>query len=95
MEKKYMIWWHSYVDEISRDATTLKEVSESVTRTLKKLDELKALEEQGKIRVKTDVTTEVLHKGRYYKIQNIQFVERKGKLYTRKKSKATKSKTIK
>ena len=52
MNKKYMIWWHSYVDEISREATTIKEVSESVSNTLKKLNELRDLEEQGKIRVK-------------------------------------------
>jgi hypothetical protein len=52
MKKKYMIWWHSYVDEISREATTIKEVSESVSNTLQKLNELKDLEEQGKIKVK-------------------------------------------
>ena len=52
MKKKYMIWWHSYVDEISREATTIKEVFESVSNTLKKLNELRDLEEQGKIRVK-------------------------------------------
>ena len=52
MKKKYMIWWHSYVDEISREATTIKEVYESVSNTLKKLNELRDLEEQGKIRVK-------------------------------------------
>ena len=52
MMKKYMIWWHSYVDEISREATTIKEVFESVSNTLKKLNELRDLEEQGKIRVK-------------------------------------------
>ena len=56
MKKKYMIWWHSYVDEISREATTIKEVSESVSNTLKKLNELRDLEEQGKIRVKDTST---------------------------------------
>ena len=52
MEKKYMIWWHSYVDEINKDATTIKEITNSVNKTLKSLEKLKILEEQGKIKVK-------------------------------------------
>ena len=52
MKKKYMIWWHNYVDQISREATTIKEVSESVSNTLENLNELRVLEEQGKIKVK-------------------------------------------
>jgi len=30
MDKKYVIWWHSYVEEINRDATTIKDISDSV-----------------------------------------------------------------
>jgi hypothetical protein len=52
MKKRYMIWWHSYVDEISRDATTIKEVTRSVSNTLDRLNELKDFEDQGKLRVK-------------------------------------------
>ena len=52
MGKKYMIWWHSYVDNINRDDTSIKEVTESVNKTLKSLEKLKILEEQGKIKVK-------------------------------------------
>jgi len=52
MKKRYMIWWHNYVDQISREATTIKEVSESVSNTLENLNELRDLEEQGKIKVK-------------------------------------------
>ncbi len=56
MKKRYMIWWHSYVDDISRDTITLKEVSDSVSKALKDLNKLKDLEQKGKIRVK-DVGT--------------------------------------
>lgn len=56
MKKRYMVWWHSYVDEISRETTTLKEVSESVSKALKDLNKLKVLEEQGKIKVKDTPT---------------------------------------
>lgn len=52
MDKKYVIWWHSYVEEISRDATTLKEVSDSVSKTLKDLNKLRDLELKGKIKVR-------------------------------------------
>ena len=52
MGKKYMIWWHSYLNEINKDATTIKEVTNSVNKTLKSLEKLKILEEQGKIKVK-------------------------------------------
>ena len=51
MKKRYMIWWHSYVDEISREAMTIKDISESVMKTLQELNKLKTLEEQGKIKV--------------------------------------------
>jgi len=56
MKKRYMIWWHSYVDNISRDAITLKDVSNSVSKALKDLNKLKVLEQKGKIKVK-DVGT--------------------------------------
>ena len=52
MKKRYMIWWHNYVDEISRDATTIADVFKSVSKVLKDLDKLKKLESEGKIRVK-------------------------------------------
>jgi len=52
MGKKYMIWWHSYLNEINKDATTIKEVTNSVNKTLKSLEKLKILEEKGKIKVK-------------------------------------------
>jgi hypothetical protein len=52
MVKKYMIWWHSYVEEINRDATTIKDISNSVSKTLKELNKLKELENKGKIKVR-------------------------------------------
>jgi hypothetical protein len=52
MNKRYMVWWHSYVDEINKEETTLKKISESVSRALDDLNKLKLLEEQGKIKVK-------------------------------------------
>jgi hypothetical protein len=52
MKKKYMVWWHSYVNEISRDAATIEEVSNSVSKTLESLNKLKNLEKEGKIKVK-------------------------------------------
>jgi len=52
MEKRYLLWWHSYVDEISRDAATIEEVSNSVSKTLESLNKLKKLEKEGKIKVK-------------------------------------------
>ncbi len=52
MAKKYVIWWHSYVEEINRDATTIKDVFDSVSKTLKELNKLKKLEEEGKIKVR-------------------------------------------
>jgi len=47
-----MIWWHSYVDEIDREATTLKEVYDSVSKALEDLNRLKNLEKENKIKVK-------------------------------------------
>ena len=48
-----MIWWHSkFIDEINREATTIKDISDKACKTLKELEKLKVLEEKGKIRVK-------------------------------------------
>lgn len=52
MSKKYVIWWHNYIEEIDREATTIKEISDSVTKTLKDLNKLKDLEKKGKIKVR-------------------------------------------
>ncbi|MDH7506958.1 MAG: hypothetical protein QHH15_04120 [Candidatus Thermoplasmatota archaeon] len=52
MVKKYVIWWHSYVEEINKDATTLNDIYESVSKTLKELNKLKVLEQKGKIKVR-------------------------------------------
>jgi predicted PilT family ATPase len=52
MAKKYVIWWHNYIEEIDRNATTIKDVSDSVSKTLKELNKLKKLEEEGKIKVR-------------------------------------------
>jgi len=52
MAKKYVIWWHSYVEEINRDAITIKDISDSVSKTLKELNKLKDLEQKGKIKVR-------------------------------------------
>jgi predicted PilT family ATPase len=52
MDKKYVIWWHSYVEDINREATTIKDISDSVTKTLEELNKLKELETKGKIRVR-------------------------------------------
>ena len=56
MNKRYMIWWHSFVDDISRDATSLSEVYESVYKTLIEINKLKILEQKGKIKVRVDWT---------------------------------------
>jgi len=61
MEKQYVVWWHNYVYDISRDATTIDEVYESVSNTLKEIDKLKLLEKQGKIKVKHSKTLNPLY----------------------------------
>jgi len=62
MQKRYMIWWHSrYVDEISRDATTIGEILDTASKTLKHLEELKLLEDEGKIKVKDTGTLNPLY----------------------------------
>ena len=40
------------VMDINRDATTIKDISDSVTKTLEELNKLKDLEIKGKIRVR-------------------------------------------
>lgn len=52
MKKRYMVWWHSYVDEIDRENVTLKDIHKSVSKSLKDLNKLILLETQGKIKVK-------------------------------------------
>ena len=52
MQKRYMVWWHSYVDDIDKENVTLKEIYKSVSRSLRDLNKLILLEEQGKIKVK-------------------------------------------
>jgi hypothetical protein len=57
MSKTYAIWWHSkYVDEIDRDATTIGDISDKVSKTLKHLEKLEVLEKEGKIKVKATST---------------------------------------
>ena len=52
MAKNYMIWWHNYIGEINADATTIKEISDSVSKMLVELNKLKELELKGKIKVR-------------------------------------------
>jgi hypothetical protein len=57
MPKNYVIWWHSkYVDEINRDATTIEDILDKVSKTLKHLEKLKILEKRGKIKVRVTGT---------------------------------------
>lgn len=53
MDKTYVIWWHSkFVDEINRDATTIEDIVDKASETLRYLDKLKVLEKKGKIKIK-------------------------------------------
>jgi len=57
MNKTYAIWWHSrYVDEIDRDAPTIGDILSQANETLKDLEKLKHLEEEGKIKVMVSKT---------------------------------------
>jgi hypothetical protein len=56
MKKRYMVWWHSYVDEIHKENVTLKDIYNSVSKSLEDLNKLILLEEKGKIRVKNTDT---------------------------------------
>lgn len=80
MKKKYMIWWHSYVNDINSEATTIKEVSDSVSKTLVELNKLKALEQDGKIKVKNVGTLnplfiEILDKSIESEVENNPIVD--------------------
>lgn len=53
MLKTYVIWWHSkFIDEISRDTTTIVEIVDKTRKTMKHLQKLQKLEATGKITVK-------------------------------------------
>jgi hypothetical protein len=56
MKKRYMVWWHSYVDEIHKENVTLKDIYKSVSRSIKDLNKLVTLEDKGKIKVKNTET---------------------------------------
>jgi hypothetical protein len=56
MEKKYMVWWHSYVNDIHKENVTLKDIYNSVSKSLADLNKLIELEDQGKIKVKNSDT---------------------------------------
>lgn len=52
MSKRYVIWWHSkFVDEISRENTTIQDITDKTSKILGHLEKLKVLEEEGKITV--------------------------------------------
>jgi len=57
MSKTYVIWWHTrYIDEIDRNATTIGGILDSANKTLKELEKLKTLEDEGKIKIKVTNT---------------------------------------
>ena len=57
MSKTYVIWWHTrYIDEIDRNATTIGGILDSASKTLKELEKLRKLEDEGKIKVKVTTT---------------------------------------
>jgi hypothetical protein len=56
MKKRYMVWWHSYVDEIHKENVTLKDIYKSVSKSLEDLNKLVALEDKGEIKVKNSET---------------------------------------
>ena len=80
MKKKYMIWWHSYVDEIDREATTIEEVYDSVSKALENLNRLKKLEKENKIKVKDTNTLnplfiEILDKSVEFEVEENPIVD--------------------
>jgi hypothetical protein len=80
MEKRYMVWWHSYVDDIHRENITLKDIYKSVSRALEDLNKLVILEDQGKIKIKnTDtlnpIIIELLDKSIESKVVNNPIVD--------------------
>jgi len=58
LKKRYMVWWHSYVDDIHKEDVTLRDIYKSVSKALVDLDKLILLEDQGKIKV---IDTETLN----------------------------------
>ena len=53
MLKTYVIWWHSkFIDEIDRSATTIVQIIETISKTVKHLEKLRRLEQTGKIKVR-------------------------------------------
>jgi hypothetical protein len=53
MLKTYVIWWHSkFIEEIDRSATTIAEIVDKISKTVKLLEKLRRLERLGKIKVK-------------------------------------------
>jgi hypothetical protein len=53
MLKTYVIWWHSkFIDEIDRSATTIAEIVDTISKTVKLLEKLMRLEGAGKIKIK-------------------------------------------
>jgi hypothetical protein len=75
-----MIWWHNYVEEINRDAATIKDVADSVSKTLTELNKLKFLEQNGKIKVKNIGTLnplfiEILDKSIELEVENNPIVD--------------------
>lgn len=62
MSKKYIIWWHSkYVDEIDRDATTIRGILNSASETLRELEKLGTLEDAGKIKIEDTGALNPIH----------------------------------
>ncbi|MFH1101642.1 MAG: hypothetical protein V1726_06380 [Methanobacteriota archaeon] len=57
MTTDYVIWWHSkFIDEINREATTIEDITDKVSKTLVQLKALQQLEKEGKIKVKRTET---------------------------------------
>ncbi len=52
MKKRYMVWWHSYVDDIHIEDVTLKDIYKCVSSALEDLNKLISVEDQGKIKVR-------------------------------------------
>jgi hypothetical protein len=53
MSKTYVIWWHSkFIDEINREAPTIKAIIDKTQQTLTYLQDLEQLEQQGKLSMK-------------------------------------------
>jgi hypothetical protein len=81
MAKIYMIWWHSkYIDEIDRSATTIEDILDKASKTLKHLEGLEALEKAGKIEVKVTgslnpIYINILDKSIESKVANNPLVE--------------------